>query len=81
MDLVGHLIHNQLLNQIKLLEYIMKKIERKVLKSIAGGDPLPEGWGICIVDGEYIPTPCNEYCPDKMKTQPFCAAPVPGQMS
>jgi len=51
------------------------------MKSIAGGDPLPEGWGICIVDGEYIPTPCNEYCPDKMKTQPFCAAPVPGQMS
>lgn len=61
--------------------FIMKKIERKELKSIIGGDQLPDGWGICIVKGEHIPTPCNEYCPDKIKSQPYCTAPIPGQMS
>ncbi|GJN58177.1 hypothetical protein ELAN_17320 [Elizabethkingia anophelis] len=59
--------------------FIMKKIERKELKEIiGGGEPLPEGWGICIVKGEHIPTPCNEFCPDKLKTQPICMAPNPG---
>ncbi|MCL1666750.1 hypothetical protein M2T82_01610 [Elizabethkingia ursingii] len=58
----------------------MKKLVRKNLKEIIGGtDPLPEGWGICIIDGEYIPTPCDEYCPDKMKTQPYCAYSAPGK--
>ena len=33
-----------------------KKIERKGLKEIVGGgEPLPEGWGICIVNNEHIP--------------------------
>ncbi|AQX09651.1 MULTISPECIES: hypothetical protein [Elizabethkingia] len=60
----------------------MKKIERKALKEIVGGgEPLPEGWGICIVKGEHIPTPCNEFCPDKLRTQPICMAPVPGNLS
>ncbi|MET7035873.1 hypothetical protein [Elizabethkingia miricola] len=57
----------------------MKKIERKVLKEIiGGGEPLPEGWGICIVNDEHILTPCDEFCPDKRKTQPICMAPNPG---
>lgn len=50
----------------------LKKIKRTELKAITGGgEPLPEGWGVCFVDGEPVSTPCNQLCPDR--TQPFCA--------
>ncbi|MEL5903722.1 bacteriocin-like protein [Elizabethkingia anophelis] len=50
----------------------LKKIKRAELKAIiGGGEPLPDGWGVCFVNGETVSTPCDQLCPDR--TQPFCA--------
>jgi len=50
----------------------LKKIKRTELKAITGGgEYLPEGWGVCFIDGEPVSTPCNQLCLDR--TQPFCA--------
>ena len=50
----------------------LKKIKRTELKAIiGGGEPLPDGWGVCYIKGEQVPTPCDQLCPNKM--QPTCA--------
>ncbi|MDV2448884.1 hypothetical protein CMU93_15390 [Elizabethkingia anophelis] len=55
----------------------LKKIKRAELKAIiGGGEPLPDGWGVCFVNGEPVSTPCDQLCPDR--TQPFLCMIAPG---
>nr|WP_199161618.1 hypothetical protein [Elizabethkingia sp. ASV34] len=41
----------------------MKKINRKKLSSIVGGD-LSDQQGHCLIDGKLRPWPCNRRCPN-----------------
>ncbi|HIB8179137.1 TPA: bacteriocin [Elizabethkingia anophelis] len=50
----------------------MKKINKKELSSIVGGD-LNDQQGYCLIDGKLRPWPCNQRCPNRLI--PLCPAP------
>lgn len=47
------------------------QISKEKQKNVTGGDA-SVGMGVCIINGERIPTPCDSKCPNG--TRPFCFA-------